>query len=243
MLAEYADAFPNSQPPAPPAAQQDAIARATALHDQGKTTVAIAQLRRVPAGDPLYEKAQALITQWQAADQQQQQPAQTATTATPAAGPSGRDTLLDAARAAYAERSFLKAEKLFEQAAALAPLEGTAAELLADTRKQIAPMQNEVAFFKQGEYEIALRGLWRLHEADRANHDVVQLMVDAYYNLGVKALQREAPADAVESFKEALSLDSKDDGLQRAARFAATYVSRAQDLQYKIYVKYLTTRS
>jgi len=234
--------FPNSQPPAPPAAQQDVIARATALHDQGKTPIAIAQLRRVPAGDPLYEKAQALITQWQAADQQQQSAPATAT-ATPPAGPSVRDTLLESARAAYTGKEFLKAEKLLEQAAALAPLEGAAAEQLTDVRKQVAPLADSIAFIKQGEYEIALRGLWRLHEADRANRDVSQLMVDSYYNLGVKALQREAPAEAVESLKEAMSLESKDDDVRRLAQFADAYLSRAQDLQYKIFVKYLTTRS
>ena len=234
--------FPNSQPPAPPAAQQDVIARATALHDQGKTPVAIAQLRRVPAGDPLYEKAQALITQWQAADQQQQ-PAPSIASAPTATAPSARDTLLESARAAYTGKEFLKAEKFLDQAAALAPLDGAAAEQLADVRRQVAPLQEAIAFCKQGEYEIALRGLWRLHEADRANRDIVQLMVDSYYNLGVKALQREAPAEAVESFKEAVNLDAKDESLQRLAHFADAYLSRAQDLQYKIFVKYLTTRS
>jgi tetratricopeptide (TPR) repeat protein len=234
--------FPNSQPPAPPAAQQDVIARATALHDQGKTTIAIAQLRRVPTGDPLYEKAQALITQWQAADQQQQSGPATATTPT-AAGPTVRDTLLESARVAYTGREFLKAQKLLEQAAALAPLEGVAAEQLTDVHKQVAPLQESIAFIKQGEYEIALRGLWRLHEADRANRDISQLMVDSYYNLGVKALQREAPAEAVESFNEALGLDPKDGDAQRLAHFADAYLSRAQDLQYKIFVKYLTTRT
>lgn len=232
--------FPNSQPPAAPAPQQDAVTRATALHEQGKTPLAIAQLRRVPPGDPLYEKAQALITQWQAADQQQA--ASAAPAAPVAAGPSPRDLLLEAARAAYAQGAYLKAEGLFDQAAALAPLDATAAELLADVRKQIAPIQSEVGFFKQGEYEVALRGLWRLHEADRKNRDITQLMIDCYYNLGVKALQREAPAEALDSFKEALGLGLADPELERVARFASAYASRTQDLQFKIFVKYLTIR-
>ncbi len=230
--------FPNSEPPAPATApQQDAIQRATALHGQGKTAVAIAQLRRVPQDDPLYEKAQALIAQWQAAAEQPP-PA-----AAPAPEVQAKQTQLVAdARAAYGQGSYLKAQALFEQAAAGGTLEGSAAELLADCRKQTATLQNELAFLQQGEYEVALRNLWRLHEAQRANRDVITLMVRAYYNLGIKDLQREAPSDALQNFKEALGLDSSDAEVLRLARFAEAYASRTQDLQYRIFVKYLTAR-
>ena len=228
--------FPNSKAPATPTtAQQDPIARATVLHDQGKTAVAVAQLRRLQPDDPLYEKAQALITQWQAAEQPAKPPVN-------AEGQAKRDTLLAQARAAYAERMYLRALPLFDQAGAIAPLDGTASELREDAHKQTEPLEKEITFMSQGEYEIALRDLWRMHEIDKSNRDVTRLMVDSYYNLGIKDLQREAPADAVQKFKEGLGLDPNDAGLLRLARFSNGYQNRAQDLQYRIFVKYLAPR-
>ena len=48
------------------------------------------------------------------------------------------------------------------------------------------------------------------------------LIVDSYYNLGVRDLQRGDPVSATEKFQEAIALDRGDPQLQRAARFAAT---------------------
>lgn len=228
--------FPNSKPPATPTtAQQDPIARATVLHDQGKTAVAVAQLRRLQPDDLLYEKAQALITQWQAAEQPAKPPVNAEVQAK-------REGLLTQARAAYAERLYLRALPLFDEAGAIAPLDGTESELREDAHKQTEALEKEITFMSQGEYEIALRDLWRLHELDKNNRDVVRLMVDSYYNLGIKDLQREAPADAVGKFKEGLGLDPSDPGLMRLARFSNGYQNRAQDLQYRIFVKYLAAR-
>ena len=124
----------------------------------------------------------------------------------------------------------------------IAPLDGTASELREDAHKQTEPLEKEITFMTQGEYEIALRDLWRMHETDKGNRDVTRLMVDSYYNLGVKDLQREAPGDAVQKFKEGLGLDPNDPGLVRLARFSSGYQNRPQDLQYRIFVKYLATR-
>lgn len=230
--------FPNSKPAAVTTPQQiDAIARATALHGQGKTAVAIAQLRRLPQDDPQYEKAQALITQWQAAEQPQPQKQQPSTEEQ-----ARRDLLLEQARAAYSDRQYLHARQLFDDAEAIATLDGTAAELRDDARKQVEPLQRELSFFQQGEYEIALHDLWRMHESDAGNRDVTQLMVSAYYNLGVKDLQREAPTDAIQKFKDGLGIDARDAQLLRLARFAGVYQNRGPDLQYRIFVKYLAMR-
>jgi tetratricopeptide (TPR) repeat protein len=85
---------------------------------------------------------------------------------------------------------------------------------------------------------MALRDLWLLHEADPGNRDVTRLLIDSYYNIGLRALQRQDVKEAGEQFKEALGLSPDDPELLRLADFAATYQTRSTDLLYRIYVKY-----
>ncbi|MGE5234025.1 MAG: tetratricopeptide repeat protein [Acidobacteriota bacterium] len=231
--------FPNSRPPAAAVTPApDAISRATALHGQGKGAIAIAQLRRLPPEDPLYPKAQALIAQWEA-EEQKTKPA-------PELGPDDaakRDQLIEAARQAYGERRYLRASALFDQAAAVRALDGPAADLAADAKRQIQPLEKYLKLYKDGEWEFALRELWREHEKDPGNRDVTKLMVDSYYNLGVRDLQRDAAQDGLDKFKEALALDPQDRDLQRLALFVEAYKSHGQDLLYRTFVKYLAFRA
>jgi tetratricopeptide (TPR) repeat protein len=230
--------FPNrgaAPPPAQAAATADPIARATKLHDEGKAAVAIAQLRRLPPEDPQYDRAQALIQQWEAA------------TAPAAPSLSGaevahRSQLVEDARRAYQERRYLRAELMFEQAAAISPLDATAAELLADSKRQLAPYADQIALFKQGDWEFVLPTLWRLREANADNLDIERLIVDAYYNLAVRDLQREDPRGAAEKLKEAVQLAPEDAEVRRLASFANVYRERQQDLLYRVFVKYLAFR-
>ncbi len=229
--------FPNrAQPTAPPTATaQDPIARATKLHDDGKAAVAIAQLRRLPPEDPQYDRAQALIQQWEAAS----------APAAPALSPAEaghRAGLVEAARGAFASREYMRAETLFEQAAAIAPLDPTTAELLADAKRQLQPLADQIVMFKQGDWEFVLPTLWRAHEADPQNPDIVRLMVDSYYNLAVRDLQREDPRSAADKLKEATALAPQDPELRRLAKFAELYRDRVQDLLYRVFVKYLAFR-
>jgi len=231
--------FPNSRPPAAAVTPApDAISRATALHGQGKGAIAIAQLRRLPPEDPLYPKAQALIAQWEA-EEQKSKPA-------PELAPDDaakRDQLIEAARQAYGERRYLHASALFDQAAAVRALDGPAADLAADAKRQIQPLEKYLKLYKDGEWEFALRELWREHEKDPGNRDVTKLMVDSYYNLGVRDLQRDAAQDGLDKFKEALALDPQDRDLQRLALFVEAYKSHGQDLLYRTFVKYLAFRA
>lgn len=228
--------FPNrAQPTAQPAAATDAIARATKLHDEGKSAVAIAQLRRLPPEDPQYDRAQALIQQWEAATAP-------AAPAVSDAEVQHRTALIESARAAYASREYMRAELLFEQAAAVAPLDATTAELLADAKRQLQPLADQIAMFKQGDWEFVLPNLWRAHEADPQNTDVVRLIVDCYYNLAVRDLQREDPRSAADKLKEAAQLSPQDSDVRRLSRFAEIYKARAQDLMYRVFVKYLAFR-
>jgi Tfp pilus assembly protein PilF len=81
-----------------------------------------------------------------------------------------------------------------------------------------------------------------MHEADPSNHDVTQMIVDSYYDLAVRDLQRADAQKAGEKLKEALNLMPNDEVLKRNMVFAQTYQERPKDLLYRIYVKYLPYR-
>jgi tetratricopeptide (TPR) repeat protein len=248
--------FPNSTPEIeagstaalPP---QDPIERATRLQKAGKTSMAVSQLRRIPLNDPQYGKAQKLIAEWEGRTASPASasvaPAAEVSTAAPAPAPvSGasqrREALLAAARAAYGERSYVKALARLEQAGALGRLEGEDARLLEDTRRRLAPIAQELDLFRQHEWEFVIPRLWRLHEENPGDRDVTQLLTDSYYNLGVRDLQRADASKAVENFQEALTLQPNDPLLRRHLSFAQTYEERPKDLLYRIYVKYLPFR-
>jgi tetratricopeptide (TPR) repeat protein len=241
--------FPNSQEEAPLSTlSQDPIARAERLHRAGKTAIALHQLRRIPPADPHYAQAQKLIAEWGGAP----------VAGTPAPPPAGqapaqppvavspenerRRLLLAAARQAYAETSYLKALRRLEQAGSIARLEGEDAQLLADTRKRLAPLAKEIEYFRQREWEYILRELWLKHDNDPSNRDVTQLLVDSSYNLAVRDLQRNDATKAAAWLADAVKLDPNDDVLRRHYLFAQTYEQRPKDLLYKIYVKYLPFR-
>ena len=77
---------------------------------------------------------------------------------------------------------------------------------------------------------------------DKSNRDVVHMIVNCYYNLGVRDLQRGNKHGAAENFAEASELAPEDAEAERHALFAKTYETRAPDLLYRIYVKYLPYR-
>jgi len=230
--------FPNSQSAqdVPPPLRIDPIRRAQALHDEGKTTIAIAQLRRLPPGDPHYAEAQALVAQWEttAVDIQPQGP-------TPEAL-EGFRALVANARSAHGNGENLLAAELLERAAAIAPLDDDSLAIQADTEANLAALRDQIQIFRSGDWEYALPALWRMRETDLDNADVTRLIVDCYYNLGVRDLQRGRPESAMRKFEEALNLRSSDRTLIRLRALADTYRTRPEDLLYRIYVKYLPFR-
>ncbi len=153
-----------------------------------------------------------------------------------------RAALLAAARQASAQSNYVRALSRLEQADALSKLDGADAQLLADTRNRLAPLASQIDLFRQHEWEHALPDLWRMHDADPANRDITQLIVDSYYNLAVRDLQRADAKKAGENLKEALNLQQDDETLKRHYLFAQTYQERQKDLLYRIYVKYLPYR-
>ncbi len=250
--------FPNSQEAevTPPAAAAkpatDPISRAERLHKAGRTTTAVSQLKRIPPNDPHYAKAQTLIAQWTggtapgdpaaAGAATPGAPAGTVPAALNAETTARRAALLAAAQQASAQSNYIRALGRLEQADALAKLDGPDAQLLASTRQRLAPLASQIDLFRQHEWEHALPDLWRMHDSDPANRDVTQLIVDSYYNLAVRDLQRADAKKAGENLKEALNLQQDDEALKRHYLFAQTYQERPKDLLYRIYVKYLPYR-
>jgi tetratricopeptide (TPR) repeat protein len=238
LTSNWSKMFPNGTEPAADAGDRpDAIERAEALHAQGKTGTALAQLKRLPPHDELYSEAQALIAQWEALE------AAAAVVEEPAEADLAEfESLMQQASAAQARKEFLRVEELLERAAAIQPLDEQGIELQETAQAELEPLRSQMAIFRQGEWEVALRDLWMLRDRMPDSPDLNRLMVDSYYNLGVRALQRGDTGKAASHFKEALQLTAGDSELQRASRFANTYQNRPEDLLYRIFVKYLPFR-
>jgi tetratricopeptide (TPR) repeat protein len=246
--------FPNSQEAtatAPTAGKaSDPIARAERLHQAGKTAIALSQLKRIPQSDPHYAQAQKLIADWGGTPAVPAGPA--GATAPPGADASGagaqpavasrRDSLLASARQAVSEQSYVRALGSLEAANTIAKLDGADAQLLTDTRRRLDPLSKQIAGFRDHEWEVILPDLWRMHESEPGNRDVTQMIVDSYYNLAVRDLQRADAPKAADKLKEALNLQPNDEALKRHMVFAQTYQERPKDLLYRIYVKYLPYR-
>lgn len=212
----------------------DPISRAKKLHEEGRTPIAIAQLRRLPPSDPQYAEAQALIAQWESVIEPK---------TADSSGPSEddlarRELIIDQARRSADAGDNLLAWELLERAGQIVPLNEEEIEFQTTLRESLEVLQAEWDLFKQGDWEYAIPSLWRIYEQQPANRDVRRLIVDSYFNLGVRDLQRADPSQAAEKFKEGLKLRPDDIELQRLAAFAETYKQRPTDLLYRIFVKY-----
>jgi tetratricopeptide (TPR) repeat protein len=163
-----------------------------------------------------------------------------AAAATPA--PDRRQTLLEEARKAYGEGIYLLAAERYEVADRLSKLDPADATQLLQAKQKLVPLQRQVAMFRGHDWDFALPELWRLHESDPSNRDVTRMIVDCYYNLGVRDLQHNEVPKAAQKFTEAKTLAPGDPEVKRQLLFAQTYLERGPDLLYRIYVKYLPIR-
>ncbi len=238
LMNSWDSLFPNSDiSQGEPAPQRiDPIARAKKLHEQGKTSIAIAQLRRLPPGDPHYAEGQALVAQWESAE-----------TGAEPEGPNEEemarfDALVERAMQAHSQQEYLLVDGLLRRAAAIAPLGDEAQRIQTEAEAALEPLAEQIQVFRSGDWEYALPTLWRMRESDANNPNIERLIVDSYYNLGVRDLQRGNPGSALDKFEEALNLRPDDPTLTRLRAFAATYENRSEDLLYRIFVKYLPFR-
>jgi tetratricopeptide (TPR) repeat protein len=238
LRSRWSSLFPNTdEAPAVQAPQQSPITRATQLAAEGKRPMAIAQLKRVPPPSPYYEEAQALIAQWEAEEAAAQSPT----------GPSAdqiasREALVAQARTAQGERRYLRVLPALAQAATIAPLSPEEEALKLEAEEALLPLKLPLELIRNEESQQALRELWLKLEADPGNADARELLVTAYFNMGIGSLQGGRTEDAAAHFREAAQLAPNDADIQRARLLAETYQERQLDLLYRIYVKYLTPR-
>jgi tetratricopeptide (TPR) repeat protein len=241
LAMKWDDLFPNQKEvTTAPVRRIDPIEKATQLHAEGKTDEAIRILGTIVDSDPVFQDAGALIAQWRA--EAEAPPEDVAT------GPSEeqlarRGLLLQAAQQAYAERRFIRAQKYFNAAEKIAALDAEDAALLAECNESLASLSKEMELFAKAEYQRLIPGLWQRREKEPDNPDLDVLLVDSYYNLALTDLQRGDALGASEKLKEALLVQPENRELQRLELFAKTYSSRPNDLLYRIFVKYLPSRS
>jgi len=241
LATHWNDFFPNQDDaPAPGGRQVDPLDRATKMHEAGQTENAIIVLERIPESDPAWENAQAVIAQWKALVETP--PEEVAT------GPSEEqrrryNVLLGAARSAHGEGHFIQARKYFDRASKVLPLDASDQGLRLEAERILEPLKNEIEGFNAGEYSTILPTLWRKRDDEPENHDIETLIVDSYYNLALTDLQRSNPSGAASKIKEALEVRPESRDLQRLHLFAQTYSKRQPDLLFRIFIKYLPSRS
>ncbi|MCH9650713.1 MAG: hypothetical protein K0U98_20955 [Deltaproteobacteria bacterium] len=229
--------FPNAKEgAAEQAPKADPIQRARKLHESGKEKLALSQLKRIQADSPHYGDAQALIAEWSAP----QEVVEEETLAPELVRQ--REQLMAAAWSHADQREFLLVRSTLEEASQIAPLEPEELELSRQADENLRPFSSQLQLIEDREWDEALRDLWRFHLQDKSNPDIIHLIVDCYYNLGVRDLQRGNRSGATSNFREAFELAPEDSEAERHALFADTYEKRPPDLLYRIYVKYLPYR-
>ncbi len=240
LLRNRASLFPNSHEPLQSAVPVaiDVIARARALHADGKTAIAIAQLRRLPPQEPQYAEAQSLISQWEALIK----PAEPVPAGLSRSELEKREKIVAGAERACSEREFLRCDRGLAEAAAIQPLEPELRALKAQAQQALLPLAEELKLYGDGDFDFLLNRLWRRREVEPANRDIQRLIVDSYYNLGLLDLQRGDPAAAADKYREALAIDPTDEVVKRLQSFATAYTQRNEDLLFEIFVKYLPAR-
>ena len=245
LLNNWGVLFPNGpslDPIDTPIVRTNPIAEATKLHLSGDVEGAIALLENLPESSPRYDRAQEQITEWrrelELAAEAERSRAEGA-----ASAERQRDSLLESARRAYGERRFLMAAKQFNAASKIAALDGPAADLFEDAKRQLVPIQQQITFFREGDWERIQAPLWRLLESDPDNQDALLLLTDSYYNLGVQSLRRGLPDEAYGHLAEANRLAPDDAFIARLMLLSSTYRgNRNPDLLYSIFVEELPFR-
>jgi tetratricopeptide (TPR) repeat protein len=225
-------------PEADPAAGQQTLARASALASAGKYDQAIALLQDIKPTDPEHDRALVMMADLQAKKSTSAQMIE----GIPAA--QYYEQRLAAARTAFDAHDFVTAKTAFEQAMRVKPLAPDVKTQYDSASQQVAKLDAAKALFSERKYAEAISNLQSLLDQDPSNQNVRRLIVDAHFNMGAQALQEEHLADAIREFDEVLKANPDDELAKRSRDLAQRYDGEPnKDLLYKIYVKYLPTRS
>ncbi len=240
LALKWNDLFPNTSKPKETARQMDPIDRATKMFEAGKIENAVLLLEKISSEEEGFTEAQALIAQWRTQIEATAKPQDT--------GPSPqmvarRNLLLKAAHSAFEKQEYIRARKYFDRANKISPLDSEDVALLRECDFKLEPLEPRIAEFAEGKYAQVIPQLWRMRETAPDDPNIQLLMIDSYYNLALTDLQRGNPGGAEKKLSDALEVEPDNEGLIRMRLFAQTYRNKSPDLLYRIYVKYLPSRS
>ncbi|MEM9290752.1 MAG: hypothetical protein AAGD01_03640 [Acidobacteriota bacterium] len=239
VFLNFDDLFRNADTPVneQPRQRTNPIEEAQKLYERGRQDVAVGRLERIPENSRYYEDAQKLLAEWSGADAEPEDSGEL--------DPEQQrrfEELLATADVWVQQGQYLRVREPLLEASQIAPLPSSYDETLEIGRERANELNEELLLFQDGDWEAVLPDLWRVYVADESNGDVKRLIVDSYYNIGVRSLQRGDLLAAKESFEEVLDLQEDDVEAQRHYLFADTYERRDRDLLFRIYVKYLPFR-
>jgi tetratricopeptide (TPR) repeat protein len=227
-------AAPSGAAAGPKAAQDDPIAKAQALFDQGKVDAAIQALLAIPDNDPRRNEALTKIDQFRNAG--------VPTPAPPAPSAATLDDLRVQGFAAMKASKYIDAVKALDAVAKARPDDAETAQALRRARENVNSLRSAVKSYAEADYESAIKLLWELRTADPKNQDVEDYLLNSYVNSGIQSLQSGNTARAIEALHEAVKLRPTDTEAQRLLKFARKYPKGANDLMGRIFVRHLSLR-
>lgn len=117
-----------------------------------------------------------------------------------------------------------------------------AGELYHKSKVEFEKLEQARRVFASGEYESALRLLYRLPEGLLTPAELNRYKVNGWYDMGVVALRGADCSEAVTRFSEALAIDSSDAGVRRGKQLADACRSQRKDRAYYDVVENLPFR-
>jgi len=228
----------KGKPEVETASTADAVlARAKVLSGRGKYDEAIALLRDIKPNDPQHQAALLMI-----ADLQQKKTGAASMIDGKPADQYYREKIA-AAQAAFDLHDYAGAKAAFEEAQRVKPLPSDVKMQYDAAAEQVSKLDAAKKLFTEQRYDEAIANLQPLFDQDPQNANVQRMIVDAHFNLGVKALQEQRTSDAATQFDEVLRVAPNDDLAKRSRELALRYDKQPKDLLYQIYVKYLPLRA
>ncbi len=234
---EQADRGKKKKPP-----KSDPVEAAVTLWENGEQEMALGHLERVERDHPEYARAKKQLAEWKAElEAELDDPPPEDDGVSDEVRLAERDALVEQARSLYNQNRYFEAAKRFRAANRIATLDGTAADLYDDSRRQLVPIKQQIDLFMQGDWERLVPVLWRMRQEDETNRDVERLLVDSYFNLGVRDLRRGRVDVALENFNEAAKLRS-DPTVERVVELCKGYDGRRRDTLFDIFVEQIGYR-